>query len=139
RGPAARTLRALCAARGWPRRRSRTRARRGRSPLRPPRGVRARGAARGTSNPCSILPRSFLTRVQHSPPGACRARVAPREQESAMTFQRTAIRIAAVFAAAQTPIFAQAPRALSPELEALNPPVPEGLVLTEDRRVPAER
>lgn len=52
----------------------------------------------------------------------------------------------AAFAAAaiSTMASAQAPgggpqRALSPELEALNPPVPDDLVLSEDRRVPAEQ
>jgi hypothetical protein len=63
-----------------------------------------------------------------------------------MFVNRTAIRIAAVLAAAHAPVLAlaQAPaggpsRPLSPELEALNPPVPADLVLSEDRRVPAER
>jgi hypothetical protein len=60
-----------------------------------------------------------------------------------MLVNRTAIRIAALLAA-QAPAFGQAPpgapaRALSPELEALNPPVPADLVLSEERRVPAER
>jgi hypothetical protein len=44
---------------------------------------------------------------------------------------------AAAVALAQPP--AGAPRASSPELEALNPPVPADLVLAEARRVPAER
>ena len=40
-----------------------------------------------------------------------------------------------VIALAQAP----APRALSPELEALNPPVPADLVLSQERRIPAEQ
>ena len=40
---------------------------------------------------------------------------------------------------AQAPAGGPAQRALSPELEALNPPVPENLVLSEERRVPAEQ
>jgi hypothetical protein len=54
----------------------------------------------------------------------------------------TAIQVAAALILASAPAitFAQAPaRALSPELEALNPPVPADLVLSEDRRVPAEK
>ncbi len=48
---------------------------------------------------------------------------------------------AALVAACASPIaFAQQPaRAPSPELEALNPPVPADLVLSDDRRVPAEQ
>jgi hypothetical protein len=45
--------------------------------------------------------------------------------------------IATAFAQARAG--AATPRASSPELEALNPPVPADLVLSEDRRVPAER
>jgi hypothetical protein len=60
-----------------------------------------------------------------------------------MVLKRTALRAAALLAAAHAPAFAQVPaggtRALSPELEALNPPVPADLVLTDDRRVPAEK
>ena len=61
-----------------------------------------------------------------------------------MLVKRTAIRLAAALAAAQhAPAFAQPPESastrLSPELEALNPPVPADLVLSEDRRVPAEQ
>jgi hypothetical protein len=44
---------------------------------------------------------------------------------------------AAAVALAQPP--AGPPRASSPELEALNPPVPADLVLADERRVPAER
>jgi hypothetical protein len=58
----------------------------------------------------------------------------------------TAIQAAAALFLASAPAitFAQAPagapaRALSPELEALNPPVPADLVLSDDRRVPAEK
>jgi hypothetical protein len=57
-----------------------------------------------------------------------------------------AIQTAAAILAAAAPALAlaQAPagapaRALSPELEALNPPVPADLVLSEDRRVPTEK
>jgi hypothetical protein len=65
-------------------------------------------------------------------------------RRSSMLVKRTAFRMAALVAAAHAPAFAQAPagapqRALSPELEALNPPVPADLVLSEDRRVPAEK
>jgi hypothetical protein len=60
-----------------------------------------------------------------------------------MVVKPIALRIAVLLAAAHAPALAQAPagapRALSPELEALNPPVPADLVLTEDRRVPAEK
>lgn len=57
------------------------------------------------------------------------------------------IRIAAAFivasvatiALAQTPPGAPPPRRLTPELEALNPPVPADLVLAQERRVPAEK
>jgi hypothetical protein len=44
---------------------------------------------------------------------------------------------AAAIALAQPPV--GGPARLTPELEALNPPVPPDLVLSEDRRVPAER
>ena len=50
--------------------------------------------------------------------------------------------VAALVAALATSLaFSQGapPRASTPELEALNPPVPADLVLTEDRRVPAEK
>jgi hypothetical protein len=60
--------------------------------------------------------------------------------------KRTAIRTAAALVAASmgTTALAQAPAASparkpSPEVEALNPPVPADLVLSEDRRVPAEK
>jgi hypothetical protein len=64
-----------------------------------------------------------------------------------MSIKRTAIQTAATLAFASVPAIAlaQAPagaapaRALSPELEALNPPVPADLVLSEERRVPAEK
>ena len=64
-----------------------------------------------------------------------------------MSIKDTAIRVAAALIAASAPAIALAqapagappPRALSPELEALNPPVPADLVLSEDRRVPAEK
>jgi len=62
-----------------------------------------------------------------------------------MSIQDAAIRAAAAFVAASaaTVVVAQAPagppRASSPELEALNPPVPPDLVLSEERRLPAER
>jgi len=64
-----------------------------------------------------------------------------------MSIKGTAIRIAAALIAAsasaialaQAPAGTAPPRALSPELEALNPPVPADLELSEDRRVPAER
>jgi hypothetical protein len=42
-------------------------------------------------------------------------------------------------ALAQAPAGARPPRASSPELEALNPPVPANLELSVERRVPAER
>ncbi len=63
-----------------------------------------------------------------------------------MFSRSTAIRTAAALVLASAPALtlAQPPaaapsRALSPELEALNPPVPADLVLSEDRRVPAEK
>src|SRR5688572_15975388 len=60
-----------------------------------------------------------------------------------MSIETTVIRLAVLFVAAAGPTsaFAQAapPRASSPELEALNPPVPAGLILSEERRVPAEQ
>lgn len=68
-----------------------------------------------------------------------------------MSSKGTRIQIAAALVVASAPAltFAQAPgrqlspaaaeRPLSPELEALNPPVPEDLVLTEDRKIPAEK
>jgi hypothetical protein len=63
-----------------------------------------------------------------------------------MSIKGTAIQTAAALAAALAPAMALAqapagapPRALSPELEALNPPVPANLVLSEERRVPAEK
>lgn len=58
-----------------------------------------------------------------------------------MSIKHTAIRAAAALVAAYAPVMAsaQAPRALSPELAALNPPVPADLVLTEDRKTPAEK
>ena len=64
-----------------------------------------------------------------------------------MSIKGTAIRIAAALVAAsasaialaQAPAGAPPPRASSPELEALNPPVPADLVLSEERRVPAEK
>jgi hypothetical protein len=63
-----------------------------------------------------------------------------------MSIKVAAVRSAAVLVAVcASPIaFGQGPasappRASSPELEALNPPVPADLVLSEDRRVPAEQ
>jgi hypothetical protein len=63
-----------------------------------------------------------------------------------MSIKRTAIQIAAALSVASVPAITLAqgaagapPRALSPELEALNPPVPADLVLSEERRVPAEK
>ncbi len=64
-----------------------------------------------------------------------------------MSITRTAIQVAGAIAVAATAATALAqaragaapPRASSPELEALNPPVPADLVLSEDRRVPAEK
>jgi hypothetical protein len=55
---------------------------------------------------------------------------------------RTAIKVTVAFVAAGQSMLAlaQAPvRATTPELEALNPPVPADLVLSEERRVPAEK
>ena len=46
---------------------------------------------------------------------------------------------APALALAQAPAGAQAPRALTPELEALNPPVPADLELSVQRRIPAEQ
>jgi len=60
-----------------------------------------------------------------------------------MHIERAVIRtVAALVAASATSLaFPQGapPRASTPELEALNPPVPADLVLSEDRRVPAEK
>ena len=59
-----------------------------------------------------------------------------------MTFQLAAALAAASVSAvafAQAPAGAPPPRAQSPEVEALNPPVPADLVLSAERRVPAER
>ncbi len=62
-----------------------------------------------------------------------------------MSIKVSAIQTAAVLVAACVPglVFAQAPAASprrpSPEVEALNPPVPAGLVVSEERRVPAEK
>ena len=64
-----------------------------------------------------------------------------------MFIKRTTIQIAAALAAAsacgmalaQERAGAPPPRPSSPELEALNPPVPADLVLSEERRVPAEK
>jgi len=60
-----------------------------------------------------------------------------------MFSERAVIRtVAALVAASATSLaFSQGapPRASTPELEALNPPVPADLVLSEDRRVPAEK
>jgi hypothetical protein len=62
-----------------------------------------------------------------------------------MSIQDKALRAAAALVAASVAAVALgqppagAPRASSPELEALNPPVPADLVLAEERRVPAER
>ena len=60
-----------------------------------------------------------------------------------MRIERAVIRTVAVLVAASATslAFAQGapPRASTPELEALNPPVPADLVLSEDRRVPAEK
>ena len=58
-----------------------------------------------------------------------------------MSGTRAAITLTvALFVSSAAPwTFAQAPRASTPELEALNPPVPADLVLSEERRVPAEK
>jgi hypothetical protein len=64
-----------------------------------------------------------------------------------MSIKGAAIRTAAALVAAsacaialaQAPAGAPPRRASSPELEALNPPVPADLVLSEERRVPAEK
>jgi hypothetical protein len=60
-----------------------------------------------------------------------------------MSIKDAAIRTAAALIAASVPAItlaqAPAPRPLSPELAALNPPVPADLVLSEERRVPAEK
>jgi hypothetical protein len=60
-----------------------------------------------------------------------------------MLIERAVIRTAAalVAALATSLAFSQGapPRASTPELEALNPPVPADLVLSEDRRIPAEK
>ncbi|HEX6999319.1 MAG TPA: hypothetical protein VF322_14355 [Gammaproteobacteria bacterium] len=62
-----------------------------------------------------------------------------------MSIQSTAaLGVAAFIAVSAASALAQAPesapaRRLSPELEALNPPIPPDLVVPEDRRVPAER
>ena len=60
-----------------------------------------------------------------------------------MLSERAVIRtVAALVAASATSLaFSQAapPRALTPELEALNPPVPANLVLSDERRAPAEK
>ena len=64
-----------------------------------------------------------------------------------MSITRPTIRFGAALAAtfasavafAQAPAGAPPPRAQSPEVEALNPPVPAGLELSAERRVPAER
>jgi hypothetical protein len=64
-----------------------------------------------------------------------------------MSGKATTLTFVAAIAAASVPALSSAQasaggptqRALSPELEALNPPVPEDLVLSEDRRVPAEQ
>src|SRR5690606_2893245 len=64
----------------------------------------------------------------------------------AMSIQDAAIGVAAARMAFSVPgmVLAQAQqgapaRRLSPELEALNPPVPDDIVIPEERRVPAER
>jgi hypothetical protein len=60
-----------------------------------------------------------------------------------MSIKGTAIQTAAALVLASAPAIALAQstssRGLSPELEALNPPVPEDIVLSEERRTPAER
>jgi hypothetical protein len=62
-----------------------------------------------------------------------------------MSIKDAALRAAATLVAASAAAVALAqppagpPRASSPELEALNPPVPADLVLADERRVPAER
>jgi hypothetical protein len=60
-----------------------------------------------------------------------------------MLIERAAIQTVAALVAASATSFAfsqgPSPRALTPELEALNPPVPAALVLSEGRRVPAEK
>ena len=59
-----------------------------------------------------------------------------------MSNPRAASRVTAAILAALAPALtiaqASTPRASSPELEALNPPVPADIVLSEERRVPAE-
>jgi hypothetical protein len=63
--------------------------------------------------------------------------------EKAMLAKGVLIRTAAALAAFAPAAFAQPPagqsRASSPELEALNPPVPADILVSEERRVPAER
>jgi hypothetical protein len=60
-----------------------------------------------------------------------------------MSIESTAIRAASalIMAIAAAPAYAQGAsgRPVSVELQALNPPVPEDMVLAEERRVPAER
>jgi hypothetical protein len=62
-----------------------------------------------------------------------------------MSIKSTAIRTAAALVAASAPAIAPAQqgdapeRPVSVELQALNPPVPDDLVLAEERRVPAEQ
>ncbi|HZL94294.1 MAG TPA: hypothetical protein VFB99_11640, partial [Vicinamibacterales bacterium] len=64
-----------------------------------------------------------------------------------MSIKDTVIRTAVALIAASAPAIALAQpptgapprRALSPELEALNPPVPANIELSTERRVPAEK
>lgn len=57
-----------------------------------------------------------------------------------MSIRQTGFRVAAALIVATAPVctFAQE-RAVSVELQALNPPVPDDLVLAEERRIPAEQ
>jgi hypothetical protein len=86
-----------------------------------------------------------MIRVCASAAGAGLANNQQSIGETLMSIKGTALQtaMALVFASASTLAFAQAPARtsarLSPELEALNPPVPADLVLSEDRRVPAEQ
>src|SRR5690606_26887007 len=67
-------------------------------------------------------------------------------RRASMSIHGTAIRAAAALVALSAPAIAlaqapdgAAPRRLSPELEALNPPVPDDIVVPEERLVPAEK
>jgi len=54
-------------------------------------------------------------------------------------FAAALVAVSASIALAQAPAVAPPRRALSPELEALNPPVPANIEVADERRVPAER